>query len=68
MSEEPQRSISELLADHATVTAALGKAFREAVLKHAQAGQPASTSKDGKLVWLQPDEVLRLLQQRELAK
>jgi hypothetical protein len=61
MSEEPQRSISEILADHAAVTAALGRAAREAVLKHAQAGQPVATWKDGKVVWLQPDEVLRLL-------
>ncbi len=63
MDDQSSPSIGDLLADHASVTKALRRAAREALLKHAQAGQPVATSKDGKVVWLQPDEVLRLLKQ-----
>ncbi|HEY7154517.1 MAG TPA: hypothetical protein VH575_11205 [Gemmataceae bacterium] len=58
MNEQPRRSISELLADRELITAALNRAFREAVLKHAQAGQPIAVSQNGEVVWISPAEIL----------
>jgi hypothetical protein len=59
MAETP--SISELLADHALITAAITRAVRDALLKHAQAGNSVASWKDGKVVWLGPAEVFALL-------
>jgi hypothetical protein len=52
---------AELIADHAGTEAALRKAGQEAVLEHARAGLPVATFRDGKVVWLQPEEVFALL-------
>ena len=38
--------------------AAVQKGVREAVLAHAHAGFSVPTWRDGKVVWLQPDEIL----------
>jgi hypothetical protein len=49
------------LADSSTISAALNRAARDAVLDHARAGNPVATMRDGKVVWLQPDEVFALV-------
>jgi hypothetical protein len=56
--QKDQRSLSERLADTAAITAAIRKAVREAVLSHARAGRPIAVWRDGRVVWLQPAEVL----------
>jgi hypothetical protein len=43
------------------VEQAVRRAAREALLAHARAGNPVAFWRDGKVVWLQPDEVFRLL-------
>ncbi|HEY7422787.1 MAG TPA: hypothetical protein VH682_00870 [Gemmataceae bacterium] len=58
MSDQPRRSIAELLADHDLITAAVNRAFREAVLKHARAGQAIAVSQNGEVVWIPPEEIL----------
>jgi hypothetical protein len=58
-------SIPELLADHALITAAVNRGVREALLTHARAGNPVSTWRDGKVVWLQPAEVFALFPEPE---
>jgi hypothetical protein len=55
------RSIRELFADDALITGALTRATREAVLQHARLGHPVATMRDGKVVWLSPEEVLAAL-------
>jgi hypothetical protein len=40
--------------------AAVRRAMRAAVLAHARAGNPVATIRDGKVVWLQPNEVFAL--------
>ena len=40
------------------VNAAITKGVREALLKHKQAGNPVAVSRGGKLVILQPDEII----------
>ena len=57
MSEGQRPPISELVADYKGTEAALKKAFREAVLAHARAGNPVATWRDGKVVWISPEEV-----------
>jgi hypothetical protein len=61
MKEQGPSSISELLADHALINDAVGRAVREAVLQHARAGQPVATWQGGKVVWLPAAEVLARL-------
>jgi hypothetical protein len=58
MSEQPRSRYSELLADQALIAAAVNRAAREAVLTHARAGRPVATLRDGKVVWIQPVEIL----------
>jgi hypothetical protein len=56
-----QASISDLLADHALITAAIRRAARAAVLAHAQAGHPVATCQNGEVVWVPAQEVLARL-------
>lgn len=58
MSDRPNPTISELLADRELITAAINRAVREAVLKHAQAGHPIAVSQNGKVVWIPAAEIL----------
>ena len=59
MSQEPQTSMAEKLADHTLIDAAIRRAVREAILAHAKAGNPVATWRDGKVVWVPPEEILR---------
>lgn len=43
----------------AAVDAAIQKAMQQAVVSHALAGRPVSVWRDGRVAWIQPDEVLR---------
>lgn len=61
MNEQLQSPIAELLANHSLITEAIRRAVREAVLKHAQAGQPVATWRNGQVVWIQADEILARL-------
>lgn len=40
------------------ISKACERAVREALLKHKQAGNPVAVSRDGKVVILQPDEII----------
>lgn len=57
MNEQEHPSIDELLADHSLINAAINRAVREAVLKHARAGQSVATWKNGKVAWIHPEEI-----------
>jgi hypothetical protein len=61
MSEPARRSIAELLADRALITEAIARAVREAVLQHARAGHPVAEGRDGKVIWVPPQEILAQL-------
>jgi hypothetical protein len=39
------------------INRAYERAVREALLMHKRAGNPVPIERDGKLVWLQPDEI-----------
>lgn len=49
--------ITEVLSDPDKITKALVQGVREALLKHKQAGNPIVIWKDGKAVWLKPEEI-----------
>jgi hypothetical protein len=52
-------------ARSAAILAAVRRAVREVVLRHAKLGQPVCTTRDGKVVWLQPEEVFALLAEND---
>jgi hypothetical protein len=58
MSAQSNRLIAETLADNATITAAVNRAAREAILSHVRAGHPVAIWRDEQVVWLEPAEVL----------
>lgn len=58
MTKRTGPSISELVRDTALMHEAVTRAMREAVLEHARAGQPVCTMRNGRVVWVSPEEVL----------
>ena len=58
MSEPGQPTLAERLADRKAIAAAIQRAVHEAVLTHARAGNPVAGWRDGKVVWVQPEEIL----------
>jgi hypothetical protein len=58
MSDPLRPSHPGLLGDDRLIDAAIARAAREAVLQHARAGYPVATMRDGKVVWIPPEEIL----------
>jgi hypothetical protein len=57
MTAQQHESIEEIFSNKERITAAVTSAVREAILRHKQAGNPIVVMKDGKMVWLQPEEI-----------
>ncbi len=57
MNETPKDKISELFASGVEIDRALQKAIREALLRHRQAGHPVSAWRDGKIIWIPPEDI-----------
>jgi hypothetical protein len=68
MSEQPEGLSPERLEKERQLEAAVQRAVREAVLASAYAGQSAPIWRDGKVVWLTPDEIFKELNAPPLAK
>lgn len=51
------KDISALMREGTEVDAALARGVREAMIRHYQAGQSAVEWRDGKCVWLTPEEI-----------
>ena len=68
MAARSDKNISELMQDADIVTAALGRGVREAMVQHIRAGLPMVEWRDGKSVWVQPDEIQRRLQEMDKQK
>ncbi len=45
------------LIDQARIDAELEQSFRELQLEHARLGRPVCESRDGKVVWVTPEEI-----------
>lgn len=61
MASEPLRPIEELLDDDELTTGAIRQGIREELLSQARAGISVPESKDGKVVWLSPDQIFERL-------
>ena len=53
-------SIAEKLDNPRLLEAAVRRAVRAAVLEHARAGRAVPEMRDGKVVWISPEEILAL--------
>jgi len=50
-------SLAERLRDDALIERALVRAVREALKRHKQAGNPIAVWRDGRVVWIEPDDI-----------
>jgi hypothetical protein len=57
MEETAKKDIGKLLDDREGMDRALARAVREAVLQHKREGNPVAIRRDGKVVWINPDEI-----------
>jgi len=56
--DKPQnKSISQLFAEVTPIEEAVKAGAREALLRHKLLKQPAAVWRDGKVVWVSPDEL-----------
>lgn len=49
--------IDKLFEEGTAIDEAMKRAVREAVLEHKRAGNPIATWRDGKVVWIPPEEI-----------
>lgn len=49
--------IAALFEDGKEIDAAMRRAVREALLKHKRLGNPVADWQDGKVVWVQPEDI-----------
>ena len=59
MTERPSvsRSLGERLGDVTQIQDALTRAVRDAMLRHKQAGNPVAEWRDGRVVWVAPEDI-----------
>ncbi|OKH39332.1 hypothetical protein NIES2119_06215 [[Phormidium ambiguum] IAM M-71] len=58
MEDQPKKDqLLISLSDEKKVTQALAKAVREALRKHKQTGNSVAVWRDGKVVWIPPEEI-----------
>jgi hypothetical protein len=54
----PSRSLGERLQDLDLIQQALGRAVRSALLQHKQAGNPIAAWRDGRVVRIEPQDIV----------
>ncbi len=57
LARQPVPDLDAILADTARVEAALRGAVRRALSDHKRAGNPIAVWRDGRVVWLPPEEI-----------
>lgn len=55
--EKHKDRVVEAFDNPKRITHALAQGVRDALLKHKQAGNPIVVWRDGKIVWLKPEEI-----------
>ena len=55
--DKSRKSIDQLFAEVTPIVEAVQAGARDALRRHRLLGQPAPTWRDGKVVWVSPDEV-----------
>jgi len=57
MSEQGKKNIDAIFADGTAIDRALKQAVQDALLRHKQIGLPVAVWRDGKVVWIPPEEI-----------
>jgi len=57
MKKKYEKSIDEIFKEGSLIDKALKKAVQEALVRHKQAGNPIVVWRDGKIIWLKPEEI-----------
>ncbi len=57
MEPKVKKSIDEIFSEGTQIDESLRQAVKDALLKHKQAGNPIVVWRDGKMVWLKPEEI-----------
>jgi hypothetical protein len=55
--DTPTKDILKLFSDRELVTKALKKGVMDALRRHKQAGNPVCEWRDGKVVWIAPEDI-----------
>lgn len=55
--QTPKDRISEILSDPERIRMAIQAGINAALLRHKQAGNPVCEWRDGKVVWIQPEDI-----------
>ncbi len=58
MKRAKTRDIGDILRDTRLIEKVLGNAVRAALLQHKRAGNPVAEWRGGKVVWVQPEDIL----------
>ena len=54
---EAKKNIDEFFNNGSEIDEALQKAVKEALLLHKKAGNPIASWEDGKIIWIQPEDI-----------
>lgn len=57
-SHSEDEEISKFFKDSKRVTAALQSGIQAALLRHKKLGNPICVSRDGKIIWIPPEEIV----------
>lgn len=57
MEEKNKREIDDIFREGTLIDKALKEGVREALIRHKQASNPIVVWRDGKVVWLTPEEI-----------
>jgi hypothetical protein len=62
-----RRDIGAILADTKVVEAAMRRGVRAALVRHLQAGLPVAAWRDGRAVWVGPEELAKAIREMDAA-
>ncbi|MFW6157734.1 MAG: hypothetical protein ACOC8E_00080 [Planctomycetota bacterium] len=62
MAPKTDKDVSAIMEEGTQVDAALRKGVRDALVRHVQAGAPVVEWRDGKCVWIGPEEIKRRIE------
>jgi len=68
MAARTDKDIGGLIRERTRVDEALARGVRDALMRHVQAGVPAVEWRDGKSVWLSPEEIKRRIEEMDKKK
>ncbi|MDR1044153.1 MAG: hypothetical protein LBP33_03420 [Candidatus Adiutrix sp.] len=67
MSDRKPVDIDDLIINDEPITEAIRQGAREAMKRHIMAGVPMASWADGKVVEIQPDELMKMLKEGDVA-